>query len=216
MPTEKREVSNFNQVALQDIGHLIITQGETEALTIDADEDLLAKIITEVRNGKLYLRLGKDWLDRLTSLVTLFENRKIKYYLTLKTITGVQIAGKGSLEAASIQTDHLDLKIDGMGEAQIGALTCQRLDVHIGGTGKVTASGQAAEQAVWIAGMGEYRAPKLEGKKIELRISGQGNATIWAQESLDVFITGIGRVEYYGSPRLSQSIQGMGSIKQIG
>jgi hypothetical protein len=89
MPSEKREVSNFNQVVLQDIGHLIITQGENEALTVDADQDLLAKIITEVRNGKLYLSLGKDWLDRLTSLATLFENRKIKYYLTLKTITGV-------------------------------------------------------------------------------------------------------------------------------
>jgi hypothetical protein len=216
MPSEKREVSNFNQVVLQDIGHLIITQGENEALTVDADQDLLAKIITEVRNGKLYLSLGKDWLDRLTSLATLFENRKIKYYLTLKTITGVQIAGKGSLEATSLKADNLELKIDGMGEAQIGTLTCQRLDVHIGGTGKVTASGQATEQAVWIAGMGEYRAPKLEGKKIELRISGQGNATIWAQESLDVFITGIGRVEYYGSPRINQSIQGMGSIKQIG
>lgn len=216
MPTEKREVSNFNQVALQDIGHLIITQGETEALMVEADQDLLAKIITEVRNGKLYLSLGKDWLDRLTSLAALFENRQIKYNLTIKNITGVQIVGKGSLEAASIQTDHLELKIDGMGEAQIGALTCQRLEVHIGGTGKVTASGQATEQAVWIAGMGEFRAPKLEGKKIELRISGQGNATIWAQESLDVNIAGMGHVEYYGSPRINQSIQGMGSIKQIG
>lgn len=216
MPTEKREASNFNQVVLQDISHLVITQGETEALTVEADQDLLAKIITEVRGETLYLSLGKDWLDRLTSLATLFENRQIKYYLTLKTITGVQIAGKGSLEAASLQAEGLELKIDGMGEAQIGVLTCQRLEVHIGGTAKINASGQATEQAVWIAGMGEYRTPKLEGKKIELRISGQGNATVWAQESLDVNITGIGRVEYYGSPRLNQSIQGMGSIKQIG
>jgi hypothetical protein len=216
MPTEKREASNFNQVVLQDIGHLVITQGETEALTVEADQDLLAKIITEVRGETLYLSLGKDWLDRLTSLASLFENRQIKYYLTLKTITGVQIAGKGSLEAASLQADRLELKIDGMGEAQIGALTCQRLEVHIGGTAKINVSGQATEQAVWIAGMGEYRAPKLEGKKVDLHISGQGNATVWAQESLDVNITGIGRVEYYGSPRLNQSIQGMGSIKQIG
>jgi len=216
MPTEKREVSNFNQVVLQDIGHLIITQGENEALTVEADEDLLAKIITEVRGEKLYLSLGKDWLDRLTSLATLFENRQIKYNLTIKNITGVQIAGKGSLESASIQTDRLELKIDGMGEAQIGTLTCQSLDVHIGGTGKVTASGQAIEQAIWIAGMGEYRTPELQSQKVKMQISGQGNAILRVQESLDVNIAGIGHVEYYGSPRLNQSIQGMGSIKQIG
>ena len=77
MPTEKREVSNFNHVVLQDIGHLIITQGENETLTVEADEDLLAKIITEVRGEKLYLSLGKDWLDRLTSLPPCLRTGKL-------------------------------------------------------------------------------------------------------------------------------------------
>lgn len=46
-------VSEFNQVALDSIGTLIITQGNHESLTIEAENNFMLYIKTNVSNNKL-------------------------------------------------------------------------------------------------------------------------------------------------------------------
>ena len=49
--TETRDVENFQEVALEGVGTLVIEQGDRESLTIEAEEQVLRKIATEVRAG---------------------------------------------------------------------------------------------------------------------------------------------------------------------
>ena len=50
MITETREVSDFDKVVLACSGDIILTQGEGESLKIEGEDNIVAKITTEVRN----------------------------------------------------------------------------------------------------------------------------------------------------------------------
>ena len=76
--------------------------------------------------------------------------------------------------------------------------------------------GKVSEQKITLGGAGSYSAPKLESKKAAIQLKGAGNAVVWAVEDLDAAISGIGSVEYYGSPTVKKNISGLGSVNHKG
>ena len=217
LATESREVSNFDRVFLRDYGELVITQGEEESLTIETDRDILPQIKTEVREGKLIIKIGGSWMDKLGhALSTSLTRHAIKYDLTVKKLTGLEIAGAVSVKASSIDTDRLALKLSGAGQVNIEALSAEVLEVDMPGAGAIKVSGKVGEQRIAISGAGSYKASKLESARVSVNLTGAGQATVRAIENLDVAIRGIGSVEYYGSPTVKKSVSGIGSITSLG
>src|SRR5437588_11641926 len=53
--TTHRDVSGFSEVALLGTGTLTITQTGSEALTIEAEDNIMPKIKTEVTNNRLMI-----------------------------------------------------------------------------------------------------------------------------------------------------------------
>jgi hypothetical protein len=215
--TESREVSNFDRVALRDYGELVITQGEQESLTIETHPDVLSQIKTEVREGKLVIRIGGSWLDKLGhALSASLTKQPIKYSLTVKKLTALEISGAARVKASDIETDGLALKLSGAGQVSIESLSAEVLEVDSPGAGAITVSGKVGEQRIAISGAGSYKAPKLESRRASVDLRGAGQATVWAVEDLDVTISGLGSVEYYGSPTVKKSVSGLGSVTNLG
>ena len=243
--TESRQVRNFDRVSLSGCGELIITQGDQESLMIEAEDNILPYIKTEVKSRTLIISFKNI---RLRSI------KPIKFNLSIKDIVGLDVSGAGDVRAANIKTSHLDLDISGVGDVVINSLKAEKLAVDLSGTGDCNLSGKVVKQEIDIGGAGEYRAPKLESETARLKISGAGNATTWARDSLDidisgsgdyrtpkkecrtakvnisgmgsatvwaheelaVKITGSGKLNYYGAPSLTIDISGMGSVKSLG
>lgn len=214
---ESREVSNFDRVALRDYGELVITQGEEESLTIEAHPDILPKIKTEVRDGKLTIKIGGSWLDKLgDALATGLTRQWIKYNLTVKKLTGLEISGAVRVNASDIETDRLALKLTGAGQVNIEALSAEVLEIDLPGACAIKVSGKVEEQRIALSGAGSYSAPKLESSRASVDLRGAGQATVWAVEDLDVTIRGLGSVEYYGTPTVKKSISGIGTVTSLG
>ena len=218
MKTKTVSVENFNQISFQDFGKLILQQGDHESLTIEADEDIIDDLKTEVFNGTLHLGIDDDWVGRLGKAFTaIFSSPKpnLIYTLTFKDLDGIDITGKCDLECESIKTDQLKLKISGLGNIAISNLECEALEVNISGRGDFTAAGTAPQNKLRITGSAEVNTPNLISQKMKIVISGQGNATVNVQEELDVTISGLGQVNYYGQPNLRQVISGLGRSKRL-
>jgi hypothetical protein len=60
MKTETREIGQFSKIKFKDFGTLILTQGERESLTIEADDSLIDELIAEVRGDTLVLGLAEQ------------------------------------------------------------------------------------------------------------------------------------------------------------
>jgi hypothetical protein len=205
---EERPVSDFSRVSLRGSGDLNVTQGEHESLWIEADDNILPLIETEVRQGML--SIGPKERRELR------PSQPPKINLTVKKLEGLSLSGAVALKVSNLTAEKLDVTTTGSGEITMDGLTANALVVSRSGSGSCTLTGRADTQAIHLRGSGEYRASKLEGRSVTLTISGSGHAVIWAKENLDIKIMGSGRVEYYGQPRITQDVRGSGRVVSLG
>ena len=218
MKTETRTIESFDKIKFKDFGTLILKQGDQEALTIEADEELMDDLISEVRDGTLYLGLEEDWLARLGKLVSSIftsSDYKVTYILTFVSLEKISVSGKCNLKCDSIHTDALKTSVSGYANLDFGQIEAAELKVNISGRGEFKGEGTVNKLGISISGSGDFQAPNLSSHTAKVTISGQGNATLRVEEALDITISGVGQVNYYGRPKLRQVISGMGKSKRI-
>jgi hypothetical protein len=206
---ETREVSDFSAVELATLGTLYIELGERSSLRIEADDNLIRYLETEVRGNTLKI----ESRDR----VSLLPREPIYYYLTVTDLEEVVLSGLGGIEISdALDVPKLSIRISGGGSIEVEDLAADRFDVEITGLGDLYVDeGQVGAQDVLISGGGNYRARGLESDTAEIRVTGLGSATVQVREELDVTISGGGSVRYIGSPSVSQNVSGLGRVEQI-
>jgi hypothetical protein len=215
--SETREVQGFERVVMRDYGELIITQGEKESLTVEADSSIIGKIRTEVRGKNLDISMGASWLRKIGHAFTSsISGSWIKYTLTVKKLTGLDVLGAARVSASKIKTDQFSMVLGGAGSIKVESLTAKQLEIDMRGAGKIELSGKVSEQSVVMGGAGGYVAPKLESAKANIDLRGAGSANVWATKELDVTINGVGSVKYYGAPAINQNITGLGKLVPMG
>jgi len=216
MPVEQRDVHDFHEVVMQDIGTLVITQGAQEALTVDTDLDL-KDIYTEVRDGVLKLWLGRDLMDRLSiALGSALSSQRVHYRLSVKQLDNLTLAGAGQVDCAALTTSSLRVRLSGVGSVSLQALVAQELDVELTGAGQVRVAGKAQQQLAHVSGVGSYDGAALESQCARVHMSGSGRAVVWAEQELEADLGGVGVLQYRGNPRLKQRVRGLGSISRLG
>jgi hypothetical protein len=209
--SEDRSVSGFDAVVLTASGNLSLSQGETEALTLEADDNLLPYLKSEVQGGTLTIRFDRDNWDQIYR-----PSQPIQYHLTVKDLSRLEISGSVDVTAPELNVDQLEVTVSGSGDLRIDQLQANKLVYVISGSGNADLAGQAAEQDITISGSGNYHAGDLASQTVRIGISGSGSATLWAQAALDAGISGSGSIDYYGGAAVSADTSGSGSITSLG
>jgi hypothetical protein len=210
--TESRPVTNFDKISLSGAGDLNITQGDTESLTIEADDNLLPYIETTVQNGTLIIGLRDD----VANVFAFRPTRGIKYNVGVINLSQVLVSGAGNVNIPALKTTNLALRTTGAGNSNLADLEASNLTVDITGAGNIVLAGAVEMQEASLSGFGNYNAGDLSSTRANVSISGAGNATVWVTQSLDARISGAGSVTYYGSPQVTQSVSGVGTIRNGG
>jgi hypothetical protein len=209
--TATRGVKGFDEVVLEGLGELTISQGAAESLTIEAESNVMSRITTEVKGGRLYI----GWRSGPFGL-SVVPTKPIRYDLTMRDIRALELTGLGSIYAGQIEGDWLDVSMSGGGRVVIRSLSADQLTVDLTGLGGCELSGQARRQELLLAGGGDYDGSDLVSEVATLTLTGLGKATVWVTEDLDITITGAGGVEYYGEPRVTQNVSGLGRVRRLG
>jgi hypothetical protein len=211
LTSESRQVSGFDAVRLDGAGKLLITQGEIESLTIEAEDNILPELNSTVQGSTLVLGFQDNFWRR-----TLIPTKTITYTLTVKDLAKVTFNGAGDLEMDKLDTSSLSININGAGQASINDLNADSVNIQITGTGNVQLAGEVAQQNISIDGAGNVQAGDLRSVNTTVKVNGLGNGTVWATETLDVTINGGGTLGYYGAPNITQNINGAGDINNLG
>jgi len=188
--SESRTIEAVSRVAFEGIGNLIISQGEP-LLEIEAEDNILPRIVTEVRDDQL--RISFD-TERWENIIR--PTKPITYRLQVPDLNELSLAGLGNVTLE---------QVDG-----------ERLIIRLSGAGSIEAAGRLTEQDINVSGAGSYDAGDLLSERASINLSGAGDAVLWVTDVLDVSITGLGNVSYYGDPAVQQSITGLGNIKALG
>ena len=189
---------------------MTIRQGDSEALTIMAESNVMKRITSVVRGDALHIGYRSSVFG-----LNVVPTMPIRYDLTVRDIRGLDLTGLGSIDVGEIAADSLSVDLSGAGRVVIRALSADRLNVNLSGLGSCDVSGQVGRQELLLTGGGDYDAADLKSERAALTLTGLGKATVWATEDLDVTITGAGDVEYYGSPRVTQDVTGLGRVRSL-
>jgi hypothetical protein len=208
--TQTREVSGFDAVNVEYPAQVLIKQGNTESLKIEAEDNLLPNLKTEVKNGTLEIFYKRENGKHVN------PTKIVKITITVKDLTEVDFTSAGELIIEKLKTDNLDVSLSGAGNLNLEEIQVQALEVNLSGAGSMTASGTADDLNLNISGFGDFKGAELHDKKAHVDISGAGSATVWVDDSLAAEVSGAGSVSYYGSPSVTRDISGVGDISHAG
>lgn len=208
LQSEERVVKDFERVQLTHIGELTIVQGDEEGLTVEADDNLLPYIETEIR--------GRELLIGIKEGVRLETDNPIRYTLRVITLDAVSVSGSANVSAETLEAGDLSLAVSGSGNIKIDELSADDLSLRASGSGNFEMAGEVQTLDISITGSGNVLGENLASRQAKVTISGSGNATLWVSGTLDIGITGVGSINYYGRPEVSQRITGNGDVNSLG
>ncbi len=199
--SETRPVSDFDQVSACCGMQLVLTQGETESLEIEAEDNLLPEIVSTVETGKLTIRF-KD-----TNGGTQYRpTQPIRLKVSAIHVRGLEVSGGGSAEASKLDTDRLEIGLSGGSQVRTGSITADTLQVSASGGGDFSAQDlRLSHLGIDLSGGGTASIQALQGDTLKLGSSGGGEITIAgsvAQQDIDFS----GGTEYKAGDLESQRI----------
>lgn len=184
--TESRRVGEFSSISFKSVGRVKVQQTGKESLTISAEDNILPLLESRVADNILYLTIVND--------SHLNPTKPIEFVVEVKSLESLNTDGVGSIEAQGIQGKRLAVVMDGVGE--------------------VTIAGSADVLDLTLSGVGSYQGEAFQTKQATVRNSGVGSAVVNVSEQLEADLSGVGSIEYVGSPQVRKSGQGLGSVKK--
>ncbi|MDG1477924.1 MAG: DUF2807 domain-containing protein [Vicingaceae bacterium] len=202
---ETRSVSTFNKIDISGGFEVLLNQGNEEKIEIEADENLLELIETQVKGNTLYISSEKP----------IGESETLKIYITIVDVDHIDASGAIQLTNKGVyKTDNITIIVSGASDIDLDINT-RILNMSMSGASETTLSGKASNFGVKISGAGDLDAKNLKTRNTFIDISGAGNAIVYAKKTLKIEVSGAGSVKYKGNPKIEESISGAGSVKQF-
>lgn len=199
------QLPTISKIDLNISGEIIIKEGESQEIQIEASQNVIERIISDSEVGSDKWEINIDGCYNVTD---------VKIFATLLSLESLNISGSGSISTEGVfaNIDKINLEIDGEGHMDIQLAAVEKVDIEINGSGTINVSGKCQEESVDINGDGLINAFDLESDNCRVEISGQGSVDIRAENLLSVELKGSGTVCYKGNPTLNIDISGSGEV----
>ena len=181
--SEERTIGDFDQIVLQGAMNIEAATGVEPKLTVEADDNLMEIITTEVQGTKLIVSTRENYRS----------SRGVTVRLTAPAVRSLVLNGSGNISATDVSGPDFEGTING--------------------SGNIAATGSVSDLRATIAGSGNLDLSRLEAKNAAVCIAGSGSVNVHATDTLDATIAGSGDIVYHGQPKVKQTIRGSGSIR---
>ena len=202
---QERKVSAFNAIEVAGAFDVYLSLGTTQSVVVEADENLLPLIRTEVIGSTL----------RIDNKKPIHDPKSLKVFITVTDLKRIEVSGAVDLQTQNKLTlTELAIEISGATEATL-EIAVQKLVISSSGGSELNFSGMANRVDLDVSGAVEIHAYELLAETVSLSISGAGEAEINVTKELNADISGAANVRYKGDPqKVDSNVSGAGSIKK--
>lgn len=187
MVSQSRSVSSFSSINISGFYKVNVSVGSPQAVTINANGNLLPYIETTVSSKELSVEAKKGYLLRPSGMPTI-------------TIVTPDI-GK--------------VELHGNNELELNGLAKGDFDLELFGSNQVTGQGTVNTLKIALSGQGIIDTSKLIANDVEINSNGSARISVYAKNNLKVNISGFATVNYSGDPKINQVINGSGKITKM-
>ena len=184
-----RSVAPFSAVSNSGPVNLVIEVGKAQSVVVSGSDDYLEDIRTDVVDGELRIKMHND------SHVDNRHWNDMKITIGVPTLTAFTMGGAGQTTLTHVNGD--------------------KLDIRFGGAGSLKADGTVKTLRLDVGGVGSIDTRDLHAEAADVRVGGVGSVKVWASQSLDASMGGVGSLVYYGEPKqVNTRGGGLGSISK--
>jgi len=206
--TEQRSVSSFEGVASFGAFDIVVKTGDAHSVEIEADENLLQYITTEVDGDVLEVSTRRGY--------NLRPRTKMTVTVTAPYYTELSSHGSGNIKGENLINSPKRVKVALYGSGNIHAdMNAPAVKAEIAGSGNIFLTGAAKEFSSTIHGSGSIRAAQMQAETSDVQIAGSGDVEVFANNTLNVNIMGSGGVKYRGNAQINSKIAGSGSVTKL-
>jgi hypothetical protein len=181
--TQTRDVPAFTGVDLAGANNVVVHVGHTREVVVHADRNLLGRVTTRVRDGRLVI--GSTGSFRARS--------PMRVDIVVPSLDSVTLSGSGVVTVDGLRATNFAVDVPGSGIVRVSGMA-DRLHATLGGSGDVELQDLIAHDATAV-------------------VAGSGRLQVHVSSSLDATVSGVGAIFYSGNPnKVAQSITGTGSI----
>ena len=203
--SQEKQLSAYDRIEVLGSYDVIFTDGEVGKIKINAPDNILPLIQTEVSDGLLKIGAEKNrYKVKEPIIIYVPVNSRLK-----------QVDIKGSADIYSeknLETKTLNVGIYGSGDARL-AVDVFSLALEVVGAGDIRVSGRAKDLSIDISGSGDVEVPNLKAEKAVININGSGGVSAYVTENVDISIAGSGDVTIKGNPKkVKRIINGSGRV----
>ncbi len=205
--SEDRAITKgFNTIVVYDNVNLIFTDDTIQSIQVEAGNNLLSEITTEIQDTILILHNNNkcNWVRRFDVPVNVYVHAHVRKLIgrntgnisSTNTITGDVFNFEGWM------SNHFDLTVN-----------CHELDCSLNlDACDATIRGHADNCFLWTAGNGFFHNENLTTNFTSLTTKSTGDTYINVQTTLWAYINDIGNVYYTGNPTIKSTITGAGKL----
>lgn len=205
--SETRTPGHFTKVHSGGSWEVILTEGDTEEVRIEAKGVELDKVKTEIDGDVLTIGLVRGS----------YNNVSLKFFITYKQLEGLKCSGSGNMEVNSpVIADQFYAALSGSGDISIAKLEAESLSVGISGSADIEIKGGSIGKAeIKQSGSGDFHGENLAIDQLAVGKSGSGDTHVGDLGKVSLSSSGSGDVTYTGSPELGNiKTSGSSSIRK--
>ena len=201
---QNREVNGFSSLEVGGAFTVYLSQGDKESLVVEADENLMELIVTEVHGDRLEIHTRGKGIRDYT---------KMNIYLTFKSLEMIDISGAVNVFGEGVlRFDELDFEGSGASELDM-EMEVAMLEADFSGASDISLRGKAGSARFDCSGASSIDAIDFVAENCEMDVSGASDVKIHVTDYLSVDVSGAATVKYKGSPKVESDISGAGSLK---
>ncbi len=184
--TDSTSTLHFSEIIVNTDCNVYLTQGNMTIIRVSGYENLVPHVSALFENNKLTVDLMQDYV---------FDNNNIKVYITTPLYTKISLNSSASISS-------------------IDSIIGNKIEVVNNGSGMISLHGDMNLVDSYSAGSGITRLCALQGDTVNATMFGNGILSTKPLNRLNAQVPGSGQIQYVGSPTISFSITGSGSITQ--
>ncbi len=204
-----RNVGAFTGVSVSSAIDLYISMGSEDAVAVSGnDKAFTSSIITEVKNGILYIGFkgsGFNW-----------GGKSMKAYVSIKSIHKLTASGASDVYADGTLTGtNLDIDLSGASDFK-GMVNAQNLRLEGSGSSDFTISGKATNLRIALHGSSDVKGFDLIAENCDVEASGSSDVNITVNNQLKASVSGSSDIRYKGNATLKEvRSSGSSDIKKV-
>ncbi len=206
--TIERSTGDYDAVAISGWFDVDLVDGNEGDVSLKGEENLLEHIITEVKDGKLVIKVEKG-----INLKPSTWKEGIHITVPVESINAVSLSGSGDIVGKkTIKTTNFTTSMSGSGDITLD-IDASSISASMSGSGDINLSGSTTDFDVTISGSGDIKAYELEADNVEANVSGSADIKVTANERLKARVSGSGDIHYKGNPeKVDTKTSGSGDI----